>query len=494
MRYQGIQSLKAIEWVEDTFEAKVTPSDNAASMDYQRRLMTLVGQVSPWKGYGLETQSFDMFADKACIFREVEFRPNKTFPQGRYIAVAGDKVLVDVPRMPIAAQEDGQFYWTTTDFHGNFVPGRFWSDPTVNDLISPQKSINEIDKAARDNRKTLGRNRIITPIELSLKRKSEVGESFLILQYDGKSTGGLQPVIQQGTPLPSQFFQEREIQKATIQDASGDPKNVLKGHAPSAQASGVMVDMLTETARAGQAPDVERYESKMSLVYKKRLLCAQEAYTEERTIKIAGAGSQAEARQFKGADLRKNTDIRLENDSGLASTQAGRRDVLMNLVKEGMFGPIAEAPISLRQELLKRFGLTGFTDQSNVHFERAERENSRITAGMIQGIMTVTTPVSPDSQVIEDDPLFKYDDDNIHYEVHRHMVLSKEFEALNVNAQAALVVHTDIHHLRMEAVKAEEAMAQMQQSGPGGGAPQQGPPEPGMMDSGAPPMPASAQI
>lgn len=499
MRYQGIQSLKPIEWVEDTFGVKVTPSDNATAMDYQRRLMTLVGQVSPWKGYGLETQSFDAFADKACIFREVEFKPNKAYPQGRYICGTSDKILLDVPRMPISVQEDGQFYWTCTDFHGNFVPGRFWSDPSVNDLISPQKSINEIDKAARDNRKTLGRNRVITPSELILKRRTEVGESFLILQYDGKSSGGLAPQIQPGTPLPNQFFQEREVQKTTIQDASGDPKNVLKGHAPSAQASGVMVDILTETARAGQAPDVERYEDKMALVYKKRLLCAQEGYTEERTIKIAGAGSQTEAKQFKGADLRKNTDIKLENDSGLATTQAGKRQVLMDLAKGGFFGNIAEAPISLRQELLKRFGLSGFTDQSNVHFERAERENSRIVAGITQGIFTVTDPVNPESQVIEDDSLFKYDDDEIHYEVHRHLILSQEFQDLPAQVQAALVVHTDVHHLRLEAQKAQEAMAQAgptqgQPGGNGAQPPGQGPPAPPDLGTGAPPMPASAPL
>ena len=494
MRYQGIQSLKPIEWVEDTFKIKVMPSDNAAAMDYQRRLMTLVGQVSPWKGYGLETQSLDVFADKACIFREVEFKPNRAYPKGRYICGTSDKILLDVPRMPIVVQEDGQFYWTCTDFHGNFVPGRFWSDPTVNDLISPQKSINEIDKAARDNRKTLGRNRVVTPSELILKRRTEVGENFLILQYDGKTSGGLAPQIQPGTPLPAQYFQEREVQKATIQDSSGDPKNILKGHAPSAQASGIMVDMLTETAQAGQAPDVERYETKMGLVYKKRLLCAQEAYTEERTIKIAGAGSQAEAKQFKGADLRKNTDIKLEPDSGLATTQAGRRQVLTDLVKEGLFGDIKTMSISVRQELLKRFGLSGFTDQSNADFDRAERENSRIVAGFMDGIFTITTPIDPNSQVVQDDPLFKYDNDEIHYEVHRHLILSQEFSDLHPRVQAALINHTDVHHARLESAKAMEAM----NAAPVPGQPPAGPggqpgaqPRQSGLDSG---MPAGAPL
>lgn len=475
MRYIGIQTLKPIEWVEDTFKTKVTPSDNALAMDYQRRLMRLVGQVSPWKGYGLETQALDIDADKTVIFKEVEFSPTTAYPKGRYVAVAGDKVLLDKPRMPIKVQEDGTFYWTLTDFHYNYVPGRFWSDGGVNDLISPQNQINEIDKSLRDNRKTLGRNRVITPGELLLTRKTEMGESFLVMTYSGKDTAGQAPSFQQGTPLPPQFLDERGLHKTQIQDSGGDPKGVLKGHAPTRQASGVMVDILTETAKSGQAPDVERFKRDMNRVYKKRLLVAQEVYTEERMIKVSGAGSDVQVKQFKAADLRNNTDIKLEEDSGLATTTAGRREVLMGLIDKGLFGDIKTAPISLRQELLRRFGLSGFTDQSNADFERAERENAKIVSGSISGIFTVSDPVTLDSQVIEDDPLFKYDDDNIHYEVHKHLIISQEFQDLDSMSQAALIIHTDVHHLRMEAKRQAEAMAaQGPPPGPGG------PPEPGM--------------
>lgn len=474
MRYVGIQTLKPIEWVEDTFNVIVPAADNPLAMDYQRRLMHLVGKVSPWKGVGLEAQSMDIDADKTCILKEVEFCPNKNFPKGRYVVVAGDKLLTDVPRMPIAVEGDGTWYWTLTDFHFNYVPGRFWSDGGVNDLISSQIQINEIDKDLKDNRKTLGRNRILTPGELTLTRKTQMGESFLMMQYSGKDTAGQAPVFQQGTPLPQQVLEERAIHKSQIQDMSGDPKNVLKGHAPSAQASGIMVDMLTETARSGQAPDVDRWQHDMGNTYKKRLLCAKEAYTEERTIKITGKGKEAEIKQFKSSDLRDNTDIKLELDSGLAVTQAGRRDALMSMVKNGFFGPVESMPMSTKQEIFSRLGLSGFTDQTNADFDRAERENSKIVAGIMTGIMTIQTPIGPDSQVVEDDALFKYDDDKIHYEVHKHLILSQEFSDLDPRIQAALVNHTDLHHARMEAQKAQEAMAAAgTPPGPGG------PPGPG---------------
>ena len=467
MRYVGIQSLKPIEWVEDTFKQIIAPAENVLEMDYQRRLMRLVGQVSPWKGYGIETGATDLDADKTCIFREVEFRPCPKYPQGRYVAVAGDKMLVDAPRMPIQVTEDGQFFWTLTDFHFNYVPGRYWSDGGVNDLISSQNQINEIDKALRDNRRTLGRNRVITPGELILERKTEMGESFLLMKYSGKDTGGAAPSFQQGTALPPQFLDERSIHKTQIQDSSGDPKNILRGQSPSATASGIMTETLRQTAERGQYPDIERYKRSMNLVYKKRLLVAQEVYTEERTIKIGGAGSEAQVKQFKSADLRNNTDIKLEEDSGLATTQAGRREALMSLMNAGLFGDILTAPVALRQELLKRFGLSGFTDQSNVHYDRAQRENSSIVAGIKDGIMTVTTPVSFDSMIIEDDPLFKFDDDAIHLDVHRNLILSREFNDLSPTVRAALVVHADIHNMRMEQKKMMEQQAAMQQPSTG---------------------------
>ena len=493
MRYVGIQTLKPVEWVEDTFKTKVPPGENTQAMDYQRQIMRLVGRVSPWKGYGLQYQgqAADLDADQLCVLREVEFSPNKAYPKGRYVVVASNIMLHDVDRMPIAVEKDGSWYWTLTDFHYNYVPGRFWSDGGVNDLIPQQNAINEIDDAMKNNRKMLGRNRVITPGEITLKRKTERGESFLMLEYSGKETGGQAPVFQQGTPLPQQFLEERAVHKTQIQDMSGDPKNVLKGHAPSAQASGIMVDMLTETAKSGQAPDVERYQRDMGKVYKKRLLCAKEDYTEERTIKITGRGRKAEIKQFKAADLRENTDIKLEADSGLATTSAGRRQALMDMVKAGLFGPAETMPISTKQEIFRRVGLSGFTDQTNADFERAQRENSAILAGLLDGIMTVTTPVGPDSQVVMDDPLFKYDDDEIHYEVHKHLIIGQEFIDLPKPIQAALVVHTDVHHARMEAKKAMEAQMQ---AGPGPGAPPgpgMGPqgPQPGQGPTGEPPAP-----
>jgi len=473
-RWVGLQTLREKEWVEDTFGVKITRGDPGTAIDYQRKLMTLVSQVSLWKGQGFSytTQETQASVRDLVMFREMEFKPTKTYPQGRYIAVCGGELLSKSDRMPVTV-EKGMWFYSLVDFHFNYVPGRFWSDGGVDDLISPQNTINEIDKSLADNRKNLGRTTVLIPAEIQLKRLSDHGDQVLVLQYDGQTTGGARPIFQQGIPLPQQTLDERMINKRQIQDRSGDPKNVLAGEAPSAHASGRLTDILRETAERGHQPDVNRYNRSMCRTYKIRLLEAKEVFTERRMIKITGVGNRDKVIPFKGADLRDNTDVKLELDSGVATTNAGKREVLMDLVKEGWFNPQVGIDPAIRQDVQRRLGLAGFTDPTNVDMDRAEKENGMVAAGNISELFTVKLvngKVDINSEIVTDDPLFKYDNDLVHYESHRRFLLSPDFLELVSEVQAAHAVHTDIHKVRLDAKQATEMakMAAMAMASKGG--------------------------
>lgn len=448
-RWVGIQSLKPKEWVEDTFKIKLNGTDETRAVDYEKRLMKLVGQVSPWKGYGLESSMLDMKDDELVMFKEVEFRPTDAYPNGRYVATCMDKVLINSDRLPIKTEE-GKWYYSLDDFHFNYVPGRFWSDSGVNDLITAQNTINEIDQALAINRKGLGRPKIITAGDIGLKRVSEGGQGFILISYDPLMASGIPPKFESGLPLPVQILEERRINKEQIQDLAGDPKNILRGSPPSARSSGVQIDILRETAQQGHYPDTDRYNRGMNRVYKKRLLLAKELYTEERIVKIVGKNGNISVKTFKASDLRNNTDVRLELDSGIASTRAGQTQIIMDLVGKGFMGNIEENP-EIRQQLLKRLGLSGFNEEINTDYERAQSENSAISSGEIANIFLVEDPTNPDSEVLNDDPLFKYDNHAIHYEVMRRFILSPEFRMLPAKAQTVAIGHADIHHTMMEA-------------------------------------------
>jgi len=485
-RYVGIKCLKEKEWAEDTYHVTLgATGESTMRVEYEKQLMTLVANVSPWKGRSLEQGGLaEMDNEKLVLFQEVEYRPTKKYPKGRYASVSDGQVLENKTEMPIKTNKDGQWFYTVTDFSYNHTPGSFWATSSVDDLISPQKNINEIDKDLSANRQDLGRPYVLTPNELTVKRISQAGTSFLELKYDALLSGGQKPEVHKGTPFPEQVLVERKLNIENIQDAAGDPKNILGGKAPSGSASGIMVDILTESAEKSHTPDVDRFYRSWNRVKKKQLIITRDITTETRLLKMAGEGNNILIKAFKGADLYDNTDVRMELDSGASSTRAGQNQFMMKLIEQGFFGPIAEQP-KMQYELLKRFGMSWIPMENSQHEDRAGRENSIVALATKKNIIVdLDHPDKPEAvldgiffaklnektqqvEVISHDPYYKYDNHAIHYESHTKTILSPEFKEWDPINQTILINHNDMHHYEIQAQK-EQQMMEAQLNGGGG--------------------------
>jgi len=473
--YVGIRSLKDKEWVEDTYKVKLgTASVGGIDLEYEKRLMTLVANVSPWKTRSLEQGSFTEKDSKDLVyFQEVEYRPTKKYPKGRYVAVADGKVLENETKMPIKVNDEGEWFYTITDFKYNNTPGSFWATSSVDDLISPQKMINEIDKDFSSNRASLGRPYVLTPTDLVLKRQSEQGQTLLVLQYEATQAYGSKPEVVKGTPFPDQVLAERKLNIENIQDAGGDPKNILKGQSPTSGASGIMVDILREAAEMSHSPDVERFYRSWNRVKKKQLILAKELITETRLLKMTGEGNEILIKAFKGADLYDNTDVRMEKDSGVATTNAGQNQFIMKLIEQGFFGAIPENP-RLQYEIMKRLGMSWLPVVNAVHEERAGRENSmasQATDKEIEVDADEGTGIEPvleglffaklneetqEVEVLSNDPYYKYDNHQVHYDNHTKVILNPDFKDWPVANQKVLINHTDMHHYEIQAQEQAE--------------------------------------
>lgn len=500
-RWVGIKSLKPKEWVEDTFKVKVSGTgDDPAVVNYDRRLAHLVANVSPWKGEGIDIPTDSIRNEDLVIFKELEFKPTKDHPKGRYVISCDDKIIKQYDRMVIPVNRKSNiWYYSLTDYHYNYVPGRYWSDPATNDLISPQNTINQIDQDLEVNRRGVGAPWVLVGSDVVVERVSKYGQKLLVIKYDPFLGGGQKPEVHNGTPLPQQVLAERDIHRASAQDASGDPKNVLKGHAPSSQASGIMVDILRDAAEQGHMPDIARFYRSLKRRKRKQLILGQEVISEQRKIKIPDRSMRAKVINFKGTDLRDNTDVRLELSSGLASTRTGQTQLMIKLTEAGFFSANSDLDPEHRDELLRRLGLTSFRDKRNVDVERAMFENNMVAVFKVRDLenaeiqnqdgKSISIPVipglflsigNPDDQenglVISDDPLFKYDNHQIHFETHRRFILSSEFRTLDPALQEFLTAHADVHKMMIDVQAAEAAYKQGAINNFAGGQPAAGPP------------------
>jgi hypothetical protein len=491
-RFVGLKSLRPREWVEDTFKLQVNASDvNQLEVEYERKLASMVAGVSPWKGDGIGI-SLDIMDEDLVLMKEVEIRPSKEHPKGYYCARVGTTTIFEHERMPIPVGEDGRWDFSITDFHYHFVPGRFISDSGVSDLISPQNTINSIDQALEINRKGVGTPIVWIPTDVNMKRITGYGQSVIAIKYDALLAGGSKPEVARGTPLPGQVLDERAVHMQNAQDAAGDPKNVLRGKAPSNQASGVMVDILRDAAEQGHLPDVDRFYRAYKRVKRKQLILAQEVYTEERLIKIPDAGNRSKVIPFKGANLRNNTDVRIELASGAASTRAGQVNLILKLTEQGFFAPDAPMDPEDKQELLRRLGLGGFKNKNAADLQRAMRENEMVAAVQNEDDLELTSyeipqpdgsvglveflampglfvgmwmdPAVDNPIVIVDDPRFEFDDDGIHYETHRRFIISQEFAMLPQPVQDMMIMHAKSHKQRADAKMAQQEAEMMKKT------------------------------
>lgn len=485
--YVGIQTIVDREWAEDTYKMQFPSSDiQGHRLDYQRQLLTLVSTVSPWKGRGMSNidTSVDLSPEKVAVIEEIEFRPCKKYPEGAHATRVNGKNARFAKNLPIPISDDGRWCYSLTHFPYNRTPGGFWCSGGVDALISPQNTINEVDQALSMNRQSLGRPMLLTPTELTLKRLSERGSHLLAVEYDATTSSGLRPEFHRGTPYPQQILDERAIHRGVAQDAAGDPKNILRGQAPYSGASGIMVDILRETAEQTHVPDVNKFYRSWGAVSRKRLILAAKYFTESRIIKIQGKGNEILVQKFRGADLRNNTDVRLELESGASMTQSGVTNTIMELVKYGFFGQELGTSPHLQSKLLERMGLSGVTESgSDLHVQRAERENSILSAGAKAGKLlariafpgpapeldpSTGEPVVDESGqpvIIQEfpvtkDPVFEYDNHAVHLETHGAVIFSAEFQTYPPETQKLYLGHFAMHQ---GAHSAQQQQAQQQQ-------------------------------
>ena len=253
------------------------------------------------------------------------------------------------------------------------------------------------------------------------------------------------------------------------QEAGGDPKNVLRGKTPYAGAPGIAIDILRETAEQSHAPDIRRFYRTWNRVKRKQLVLVADLYKETRLVKVKGHGNRCRIRNFKGADLHGNLDVQLELDSGLSTTNTGKNQFMMNLIQYGFWDPVKGPKPDVRRELLRRFGMAGFPEETNLHMDRAEYENSVIVANgpEIEDIALPPMPTDePDPEnpgqvlmIEQDDPIFELDDHYTHVQIHDQLIFSREFKDLKKEVQMLAILHRQYHaQMLAEQVQAEATL------------------------------------
>lgn len=311
---------------------------------------------------------------------EVWVKPNNVefMPHGGMFLIIGETLVEYVEGNPYVHQ---QYPFVKLD---NISTSRFYTESIVTDLISVQREYNRTRGQITENKNAMAHLQLMAP-EGSVEANKITTEPGQIIQYK-LGFPPPQPLPLQN--LPNYIIQELNSQLLDFDDISGQ-HDVSKGQAPPGVTAATAINFLQEqddTMISESFQSIEAYYEKLAY----QTLCyASQYWTMPRMVKVAGKGEQFDVMAFKGADLRSNTDIRVEAGSALPTSKAAKQAFLMDLMQLGFIQP------EQGLELMDMGGVQKLYEQLQIDTAQANRENMKmanVTPDLMQQYLQTFIP------------------------------------------------------------------------------------------------------
>lgn len=319
----------------------------------------------------------DTGKDNQYIVAQWFERPSREHDKGRYVLMAGGQIVEDrkLPFVDEARTIDpydecnltmGIIPMVPMDFPGSLIP----PPPFGSDMRKAQIRINRLLTDMRQNRETVGRNKLLYE-EGTLDPEQwtdEHGERIPV-----QAGTSITPTHIQGQPLQGIDY-EMGLARQSFEQQSGQTQ-VLQGQNPAQVRAAHHLDILREEAMSLPYQTISKHEEAYELTVKFMLEIARRRYTPEQIIEIYGRDYAGQALTF--ATARIDTDIRVRPGSMRPRNQALTEAKLIDYLQYGAFGPNNE-DIDQFWEMSELGTMNRAVDHEHKHRLRARTENTRM--------------------------------------------------------------------------------------------------------------------
>lgn len=378
-------------------------------------------------------------------------RPSYLYPDGRLIICSDDMVLHMGPIPYLIGQDN------TPDLPFRLqkcieVEGQFFGRSIVERLIPVQRRYNAIKNRIAE---ALARITIGNPVY----EEGSIDES--LFTATGLAPGDMiavaraakfQPYFLNPPAVPSALFEEAMRYESLFNVLSGVSEVSRDSAAPTGVSSGTALQILQEQDDTRLSMTGENIKQTMLENARIWLRLYRQYAGSQRVVKSVGRSSKYDVIEWSGSDLNSD-DIFIEANTLLSETLAQRRQMVFDLLSQGLFndpdtGKLSKEGRAKVFEMIELGDWENFDDGDNasLHFQKAQRENRKILQG---------------------EPVFvaEIDDDILHISRHNTFRLSAEYEELmekDPEKAAAYDAHVEEHLLSM----ATKSNQQMQQQPP----------------------------
>lgn len=411
-------SAKSVSWVKETYDVDTTADVKSSGTPLEQKFFSALG-VSKQP------------TDDLAFVKEAWIKPCHDYPDGAMLTWSSETILSFTPAWPVPY---GEFPFSKID---HIPTGRFYGDSVIKDLIPIQKELNRTRSQLVEAKNRMAKPQLIAP-KGSIDPNRITSEPGLIITY----TPGFQPPA----PIPLSQIPQYVIDEVTrcqqdMDDIAGQYE-VSKGRTPPGVEAASAIAYLQEENDTRLYHTVASIEEAVEKTGRHLLVLADTYWDAQRLIRVTGKDRLFEANFFSKADIRGNTDFKIEAGSSAPRSRAAKQAFLTELGKLGWIPP---------DRILRYLDMADANrlyDEMQTSVRQAQRENLTMAQGGIQL------------------PVNDYDDDQVHDNEHAQFMRSQEYEVLQPPIKQVLLLHLNSHRMRMAGGMAQGS-AQSQSTPPG---------------------------
>ena len=384
--------------------------------------------------------------DNVIVIERYE-APSDRFKNGRVVTVADDKVL-NVCELPFINGEEGRRVFPFVRQVSLNQAGCFFGSSVIERVIPVQRAYNAVKNRKLEylNRVSMG---VVTVEDGSIDADALIEDGLApgkVLVY---RQGANAPHFMANNSVPPDFTYEESRLEQEFINISGVSEFSRNSSAFSEHTSGVALELLVEQDETRLVSSAENIRRAVRIIGKQIIRLFKQFALSTRLMRVAGRSNSVELYYFNAEDITSD-DVVFDTENELSYTPAQKKSMIYDMLNSGLLtdekGMLSQGTKSKILELLGFGTLSGGSDISNLHIEKAQRENVTLQSGEF-------TPE-------------EFDDHNLHIVEHTRCLLEEDFSS-KLKAKQRIIAHIKKHKIMMLAALNEMPLVQDMQTASG---------------------------
>ena len=402
----------------DSLKAEMKESE---LFQYQKQISQLGAKSSGASGAVADKDE----PNTQVVVKELFTKKCAKYPEGRYVVVAGGKVVKPTGPLPHGLATSTSPY-PVVEFSDMLTAGQFWPTTMVEQMAAGQKQYDRLRNKLDEQLKLQMHPWIFVPKQAQIHPDAFGSEAGQKIPYNFHP-GIPHPKdwVVRPEPIAQDVYRTIEMIRAELDQVTSLYPASMGG---TGGTSGFDTNLLQEAADSVHAPDIRRNELALKdAAYKMRRL-AKLGYDVPRLISIVGRDKTPDVFEFSAEQIDEHASIYIDTGSSLPSQKHARLEAILKLDERQMFGPPGDP--SRNRKVLRALDMGSSQEDTNlvgVDEDHARLENLKFTRG---------------EQV--EDPM-PWENHDIEYEIHTSLLKSAEIAQWPPEQRTALVRHVILH-------------------------------------------------